>query len=298
MHERIRHTLRRWRGLFGTLLLVFLVTAGAVERTNDDNAVSPTRHTDPVAVDPALYSDDVFRALLEKYAADDGESVDYEAWQANDADMAAMDRQVALVASVSPKSDPELFPTRDAERRYWINTYNMLVIDAVLDYWPIDSVKGVRLSLTSRVLPGKGFFYDRKVIVGGETTNLLKLEKAVLRTQRDPRLHFALNCGSESCPVIRPSDWSDAELEQAARDFINDPANVTVEGDAVYLSEIFKWYRRDFPRDIYGYLATYANPNLAEALAEASANDYAKRYRSYDWSLNDRNDEELADDGN
>ncbi len=66
----------------------------------------------------------------------------------------------------------------------------------------------MKISITSRVVPGKGFFYDRKVVVGGEETNLYKLDKEVLRNQKDPRLHFALNCGSESCPVVRPWEWA------------------------------------------------------------------------------------------
>lgn len=242
------------------------------------------------------YSDDIFRGLVRKYALDGGDEIDYAAWQASPDDLAALDRQVAMIARISPKSHPGLFPTQAAERRYWINTYNTLVLDAVLEYWPLDSVKDVKLSLTSRLVPGKGFFHDRKVIVGGETTNLLKLEKDVLRTQKDPRLHFALNCASESCPVLRPSDWSEEELERAARDFVNDPANVSVEGDAVFLSEIFKWFRKDFPRDIYGYLARYAEPDLAAALETASQQRYRKRYRDYDWSLNDAGHSASADD--
>ena len=72
----------------------------------------------------------------------------------------------------------------------------------MLEYWPLKSVRDVKISISSRVVSGKGFFYDRKVVVGGEETNLYKLEKEVLRKQKDPRLHFALNCGSESCPSM------------------------------------------------------------------------------------------------
>ena len=235
---------------------------------------------------PTAYSDTIFFELVEKYAADDGESVNYAAWQTSPEDMAALDQQVQMIAAISPKSHPDLFPTKGAERRYWINSYNTLVLDAVLDYWPLESVKDVKLSLTSRLVPGKGFFNDREIVVGGETTNLLKLEKEVLRTQQDPRIHFALNCASGSCPVLRPSDWSEEELERATRDFINDPANVSVEGEVVYVSRIFKWYKKKFPRDIHGYLKQYAEPELEAQLMTAISNGYSTRYRDYDWSLN------------
>ena len=184
-----------------------------------------------------------------------------------------------LIARVSPDSHPELFPTREAQRSYWINTYNTLVLQAVLDYWPLESVRDVKISLTSRLVPGKGFFYDRKVVVGGKRTSLYKFEKQVLRTQKDPRLHFALNCASDSCPVLRPWEWSDEQLDAAAHDFINEPANVSIEDDSLYLSSIFKWYKKEFPKDIYAYLMQHAEPELGYQLQAAKDNNYRIRYR-------------------
>jgi hypothetical protein len=272
MHERSARVL--------ILCVVALLAAAA---RADMSTVS-----EPVAAEGSTgYSDEIFLELVGKYASDGGDEIDYAAWQASPEDLAALDRQIALIGLVSPVSHPEYFSTPATERRYWINAYNALVLDAVLEYWPLDSVRDVKLSLTSRLVPGKGFFHDRKVVVGGEATNLLKLEKDLLRSQKDPRLHFALNCGSDSCPVLRPSDWSEEELEHAARDFINDPENVAVEGETVYLSRIFKWYKKDFPRDIFEYLAQYAEPELQAALRSASERNYRKRYRDYDWSLNE-----------
>lgn len=232
------------------------------------------------------YSDETYRALIGKYGADGGDSVDYAAWQASEDDMATLDAFVRQIGRISPGSHPEMFPTTAQARRYWINVYNALVLDSVLDYWPLDSVRDVQVSLTSRIVSGKGFFYDREFLVGGETVNLYDLETQVLANLADPRLHFALNCASDSCPVLRASDWSEQELDRATRDFINNPENVAIENGRLYLSRIFKWYRKDFPRDIVGYLTGYADARLAAELGEAVANDYPIRYRDYDWSLN------------
>jgi hypothetical protein len=232
------------------------------------------------------YSDKPYQALIKRYATADGDGVDYARWQASEEDMAAMDDYIRMIGEVSPISHPALFESRDRTRSYWINAYNALVLDAVLDHWPLDSVRDVTVSLTSRMVPGKGFFYDREVVVGGETTNLLKLEEQVLASLDDPRLHFALNCASESCPVLRASDWSDAELDQAARDFVNNIENVEIADGKLYLSRIFKWYKKDFPRDIASYLRSYAGPNLEPQLAIAIAEKYPVRFRDYDWSLN------------
>lgn len=250
------------------------------------------------AGEPAVYSNEPFLVLVRKYAIDDGDKVDYAAWKKSPEDLASLDRQVDLIARVSPDSHPELFPTSEAQRSYWINTYNTLVLHAVLDYWPLQSVRDVKISFTSRLVPGKGFFYDRKVVVGGKQTSLYKFEKQVLQNQKDPRLHFALNCASDSCPVLRAWGWSDAQLDAAARDFINDQANVSIDDDTLTLSSIFKWYKKEFPDDIHGYLQQYAEPGLEQQLQTAKDYDYQIRYRAYDWSLNDSDGgENTNDDG-
>lgn len=233
-----------------------------------------------------MYSNKSFLELVRKYAIDDGEKVDYESWKNSPEDLAALDRQVALIARISPVNRPELFPTKAGQRSYWINTYNTLVLQAVLAYWPLESVRDVKISVSSRIIPGKGFFYDRKIVVGGEETSLYKLEKEVLRSQKDPRLHFALNCGSESCPVLRPWEWTDEQLDEAARAFINKPENVSIEDRVLYLSSIFKWYKKDFPKNIHGYLQQYSKAELNQQLQLAKDENFRIRYRTYDWSLN------------
>lgn len=246
---------------------------------------------------PKEFSDLTYRDLVRKYSLEDGDRVDYAAWKASERDMALLRQHIEQIALISPDSHPELFSSSIKERSYWINTYNALVLWNVLELWPLESVRDFRPSLSSRVIPGKGFFYDREVVVGGETTNLFKLEKEVLERQKDPRLHFALNCASESCPVLRPDEWTDEALDQAARDFVNDPVNVAVEDDTVQLNRIFKWYRRDFPREVAGYLVQYAEPELAEALRVADAEGYRVRYREYDWRLNTSGTGEHVADG-
>lgn len=247
------------------------------------------------AVDLPVYSDAPFLELVRKYAADDGETVDYAAWKSSPEDMQALARHIQLIARVSPENHPEQFPDKAAAKGYWINAYNALVLDGVLELWPLESVRDVKVSFTSRMVPGKGFFYDRPVTVGGRQTNLYDLEKEVLASQRDPRLHFALNCGSESCPVLRPWEWTDEQLDEAAREFVNRPENVSVADEKLWVSRIFKWYKKDFPEDLNAYLQQYAGPDLLQQLQLAEHNDYPTRFREYDWSLNAQTNGEPAD---
>ena len=217
----------------GLIVAVAVFVLAAVGGAPGDNVIADG--------EPELYSNEPFLALVRKYAIDDGQKVDYAAWKKSPEDLAMLDSQVDLIARVSPDSHPELFPTSEAQRSYWINTYNTLVLHAVLDYLPLESVRDVKISFTSRLVPGKGFFYDREIVVGGKQTSLYKFEKQVLQKQKDSRVHIALNCASDYCPVLRACDWSDEQLDAGARDLINDRANVSIDDDTLNLSSILKW---------------------------------------------------------
>jgi hypothetical protein len=195
---------------------------------------------------------------------------------------------------------PPSFPEHNDELAYWLYAYNAYVIKSVLDHWPLDSVTDVKAPL--EVARGQGFFYQLRFSFGGEFLSLLSVENNKVRKQyKDPRIHFVLNCASESCPVARPGLPIGDELEQllalAASDFINDPNNVEVDHDdqVVHLSKIFKWYKDDFVNDVrldgklienglLTYVGKYADDELADDVTKAS--DYNITFRDYDWSLN------------
>jgi len=282
-------------------ILVLTMSLAGCQTTGSKNEVPMSSEFDPsvpesmetVAVPE--YTAEPWLELVKKYLGDDGK-VDYQAWKDSAGDMAALDQQVNLLARVSPLSHPGQFEGPAAIRSYWINTYNTLVLQAVLEYWPLDSVRDVKISFTSKLVPGKGFFYDRKVVVGGRESNLYDLEKEVLKSQKDPRLHFALNCASSSCPVLRPWEWTDEQLNQAAREFVNKPSNVKVSDESVYLSRIFKWYRKDFPDDTYAYLQQFAETDLRKQLQTAIDAAFPTRYFDYDWDVNDTSTSAQAQD--
>jgi hypothetical protein len=277
---------RAWVLLF--IILAGCQTAGSINEKPMNNEQNESIGAD---LEVPEYSARPYLELVNKYLGEDG-TIDYQAWKDSAEDMGILNRQIELLALVSPDSHPAQFADTAAIRSYWINTYNTLVVQAVLEYWPLESVRDVKISLSSKVVPGKGFFYDRKVIVGGWETNLYRLEKEVLKSQKDPRLHFALNCASSSCPVLRPWEWTDEQLDQAARDFVNQSTNVKVDDETVYLSRIFKWYRKDFPEETYAYLRQFAQGDLSLHLQNAIEGAYPTKYFEYDWALNDAADSE------
>ncbi len=148
------------------------------------------------------------------------------------------------LSHVSPRSQPERFPTRAHEPAYWINAYNALVLKGVVDGYPVsrvDELGGL-----------DAFFRQRTSLVGGEYLTLAQLENEIIRPQyQNPRMHFALNCAALSCPPLLnhafTAEGLDSLLDAQTRSFAADPRQVRFDlaGNKLYLSRLLPWYAED-----------------------------------------------------
>lgn len=245
------------------------------------------------------FSHQGFETLLRKYVDADG-NVDYDRWQDSAESVAQLESYLAAVSQYSPDNAPERFATRNDELAYWMYGYNAYVIKSVLDNWPIDSVTDVKAPL--EVVTGMGFFYRLRFLFGGETYSLLGVENGKIRKRfQDARIHFVLNCASDSCPVMRPTLPTGEALQKllasATIEFVSDPKNVAIDHESrqIILSTIFKWFKKDFiheltrhgrpsERGVIDYVASVAPEALREQLNSAEGYDVV--FRDYDWSLN------------
>jgi hypothetical protein len=195
-------------------------------------------------------------------------------------DHAELDEVVRFIAAVDPVSSPARFPTPNSRLAYYIDTYNALAMHGVLE-------AGVpkRFDWLGRVR----FFYFRKFMVGGHAISLYSLENDVIRPLGDPRVHFALNCMSVSCPRLPQAAFTakglDNELNAAAREFVGDDRNVDVDRERreVRLSAIFKFYTKDFlvrSPSLLAYVNRYRSEQIP--LSDKIA------FMDYDWSVNDQ----------
>ena len=154
-----------------------------------------------------------------------------------------LDGFVASLASFSPHNRPEVFPTSEDALAYWLNAYNALVLQQVVDGYPY--LESVRQPWLGR------FFWGRSWPVGGERLTLWALENRVLRTEfADPRIHFALFQGARGGPRLDGAhfqpEYLDAQLNDASRRFMGDKRHVDLDGDTVHLARLFDTYRDDF----------------------------------------------------
>jgi len=174
------------------------------------------------------------------------------------------------------------------QQAYWINLYNALTVQLILDNYPVKSITKL----------GKRFFSfgpwdDDAAVINGKTLSLNDIEHEILRPiWQDPRIHYAVNCASYGCPNLSASVFTGDNTEQlltaGAYAYINHPRGVKTKGDDLEISSIYKWYSEDFGDDdnaLIEHLKRYANPRLKQALIlfQQSPGDIDFEY---DWRLN------------
>ena len=283
--------------MYGLLIIVALLVGGFALLNRPQ--FIPVDADIPVDFPTDSFSHRDFESLLEKYVDQDG-NVDYTRWHSSQESVSTLNAYLAAVSQYSPDATPERFSSKSQELAYWLYGYNAYVIKSVLDNWPLESVTDVKAPL--EVVKGMGFFHRLRFEFGGEPYSLLSVENSIIRKRfQDARIHFVLNCASDSCPPMRPTlptgDALDALLTAAAADFVNDPGNVSVDhgNKQVVLSTIFKWFRKDFLNDLakrglpserglVDYVSSEASETLRAELDAASG--YEVVFRDYDWSLN------------
>lgn len=184
-------------------------------------------------------------------------------------------------AYVRELSKPVQHASRADELAYYINAYNALAIQGILD------------GLSPSSLLGRArYFKIKEWPLAGRTISLYDLEHKVLRPLGEPRIHFAIICASRSCPFLRSEAYTaarlDPQLDEQTRAFVNDPFRNRFDQATrtAHLSEIFKWFDEDFrgAGSVQKYIARYvADPEIARDLA---ADRYRIHWIDYDWGLN------------
>jgi CTP:molybdopterin cytidylyltransferase MocA len=239
---------------------------------------------------PARATDAAFDALLARYvrAGSDGVNrVEYAAWKASARDLLRLKKYIDQLTARGPSK-----MARNEAFAYWANLYNAVTLKVVLDRYPVSSIRDIKSDGWLDPKAYLGPWRTKRVTVEGRSYSLDDIENEVLRPVfKDPRVHYAVNCASYGCPNLRAKAWSaatlDADLDLAARAFINHPRAVTLlPNSTLRVSSIYRWFAADFgggDAAVIAHLRRYAEGKLANALASnpTIAED------GYDWSLND-----------
>ncbi|MAZ27577.1 MAG: hypothetical protein CL868_10935 [Cytophagaceae bacterium] len=201
--------------------------------------------------------------LLKKHVNSAG-LVDYKGF-ANDG--AALGKYLEYLSSQDPDNDwsvQELLA-------YYINLYNAYTVKLILDNPNVKSIQDIDGAWTKAIVPVKG----RKLSLGG-------IENGILRKMDEPRIHFAINCASMSCPKLMNEAYTagkiNEQLDAAANEFINSNKN-DISAASPKVSSIFDWYKKDFMTPtVVDYINKYSKTKINAGTTLT--------YNDYDWSLN------------
>ena len=205
--------------------------------------------------------------------------------------------------------DPIILTYRKEQLAFWINLYNALIMDAVIQFDVKDSVTEV-----------PGFFWRVAYLIGGQRYCAFDIEYGILRANAshpaipgahfgardprrqysllhlDPRVHFALVCAARSCPPISVyhAEQIDPQLDLATEAYINGGgALIDRSRSEVLFSRIFQWYAPDFGGRLFGLGSKYPLLEfIARYLSDISDREFILhskvnvRFQPYDWTLN------------
>lgn len=180
----------------------------------------------------------------------------------------------------------------DERKTMWINAYNMFTLKLILKHYPLKSIKEI---------PKSKRWDGRYWKIGTETLSLNDIEHKKLRPMGDPRIHFAINCASYSCPDLSSELFEVHSLEQQLNQcmdrFLLDPNKGLKikrekgffwgENTTLYISKIFSWFKVDFDKksgSVLNYLKEYAPEKVRKQISKES--EIKIKYLDYSWDLN------------
>jgi hypothetical protein len=206
-----------------------------------------------------------WNTLLQKHVSSTG-SVDYLGFKN---DMVTFQSYLDILANNLPKKSW----SKKATLAYWINAYNAFTVKLILDNYPVKSIKDIKNP------------WDQKFfILETRAYSLGEIEHEILRRMDEPRIHFAINCASYSCPNLLNEAYTESkiekQLEHSAISFINDKTKNSMTKDQIEISKIFDWFSSDFKKG--GSLIDFLNKY---STVKINANAKIK-FKDYNWDLN------------
>ena len=172
------------------------------------------------------------------------------------------------------ENPPAEFWSRNDSLAYFINAYNAVTVKLILDHYPLKSIRKL-------ITPWR----FKRFELEGEKISLNHIEHQILRKMNEPRIHFAINCASASCPKLFNTAFyahtMEEQLEETTTLFINDPLRNQLSKKEMAISRIFQWFASDFgtKKERHAFVRKYATQPIDK--------NAKVRFLNYDWQLNE-----------
>ncbi|MBD1565321.1 DUF547 domain-containing protein [Vibrio sp. S12_S33] len=219
-------------------------------------------------------SHQVWQTTLDSYLIKDNHNNLFDYKNVNSKDKTDLEQYISQLSKLDPREY-----TKAEQYAYWVNLYNALTVNLVVDNYPISSI--TKLGGLFSFGP-----WEQKIItINQKELTLNDIEHRILRPiWKDPRTHYAVNCASLGCPNLQKQAFTakntELLLKKSAVEFINSEKGVKLTNDKLVLSSIYDWFSEDFgtKQQLFQHLARY-NKTLKDTERDVSYH--------YDWKLND-----------
>jgi hypothetical protein len=205
-------------------------------------------------------------ALLKRHVSPEGK-VNYQGFTK---DREALEDYIEYLAL---KADGINAYSKEEQLAFWINAYNACTVKLICNNLPLSSIKDIPRPWKQTIMKSNN-----------NSWSLNDIEHNILRKFDEPRIHFAINCASKSCPILANEAYKqhtlETQLNRAAERFFKDKSKNEYTSKRIYLSRIFLWFKRDFGNTdtLIALINHYTGGNIP------SNTDIS--YLSFDWSLN------------
>ncbi|WP_457640075.1 MGH1-like glycoside hydrolase domain-containing protein [Persephonella sp.] len=174
--------------------------------------------------------------------------------------------------------DLSVIDTAEKERAFWINLYNMMVVDFI-----------IRMKVKRSVREVDNFFEKLKYEISGKKYSLKDIEEFFV-SRKDREALVSLVRGTQSSPPLRfmSPDSPQEDILSAVKDFVNSSEVMVVpEEKAVMVSELFRWYDKlfDSTETVSRFISSYLVDERKKLFLEKETSPQYL-YLFYDWYLN------------
>jgi len=174
--------------------------------------------------------------------------------------------------------------SKNEQLAYWINVYNAYTVKLIVDFYPTKSIRDLGPRIKIPLI--KDVWHYKFFKIAGVDMSLDEVEHSILRKEfEEPRIHFAINCASVSCPPLLNEAFVAANLEnqltRVTTTFINDPSRNKISSQSAQLSSIFSWFKGDFTKK--GTLIEFLNRYSKVKISPNARISFL----DYNWNLNE-----------
>lgn len=196
--------------------------------------------------------------------------------------------------------------SREQRMAFWINAYNAVVLQTVVDHYPIHGRSSMYPASSARQIPGA--FERAKHTLAGRSLTLDEIEKTVLPEFKDPRLYLALGRGAVGSGRLRSEAYTaarlPAQLDAVGAEFVSDSAMMRIDQLTGQLSvtPIISWHEAEFTAaydtgaagpfaqrsPVERAIIAFVSPHLLRLEREfVERNTFRVVFHQFDWRLND-----------